>query len=363
MSDLLPQTENPQNHGPEYVPVDARRSRRIRRGLGILLLSLSLLLAWYLAVFYLGWQSGQSDLMEKRETEFVQQIERQIDLANEDISKGSFALALRRLEWVLERAPNEAEAQSLYQQAQGHLDTLLTPPAAITPSPAATPIPSPTPPAEPIDDPESELYRLRQLVTDESWDEAVPALVSFQWQHPNYQRNETDQLLYEAYIALGLKLLEGDQVELGLSYLEQAEKLGDLPAEVMDYRLWAELYLQGIAFFNVNWGATTYYFRDLCLAAPFYQSSCQRLQEALIAYGDQYASGLDWCPAESLYQEANQHGQSQLLSTKLAEAREACLTATPTPTATVPSSAPITSTLPLSDTYTVPMPFVPMPAQ
>lgn len=361
MSDLLPPTENPQYDSPDDAPADAPRSRRLRRGLGILLLSLSLLLAWYLAVFYLGWHSGQSSLMEKRETEFVQQIERQIDLAREDIDIGSFALALRRLEWVLERAPDKAEAQSLFQEAQGHLNTLLTPPAAITPSPVATPIPSPTPSAEPIEDPNSELHRLRQLVADESWDEAVPALVSFQWQYPNYERNETDQMLYEAYIGLGLQFLGGEQVELGLSYLDQAEGLGDLPAEVTDYRIWAELYLQGIAFYNVNWGATTYYFRDLCLAAPFYQSSCQRLHEALIAYGDQYANGMDWCPAEPLYQEASQHGQSQLLSEKLTEAREACLTATPTPTPTEPSSLPITSTLPISGTYTLPSPFEPVP--
>ena len=361
MSDLLPPIENPQDNTPSQLPADAPRSRRLKRGLGILLLSLSVLLAWYLAVFYLGWHTGQSNLMEKRETEFEQQIERQIDLAKEDIDSGSFALALRRLEWVLERTPDQAEALSLFQEAQGHLNTLLTPPAAITPSPVATLVPSPTPSAEPIEDPNSELLRLRQLVAGETWDKAVPALVSFQWQYPNYERNETDQLLYEAYIGLGLQFLEGEQVELGLSYLEQAEGLGDLPAEVTDYRIWAELYLQGIAFYNVNWGATTYYFRDLCLAAPFYQSSCQLLHEALVAYGDQYTSALDWCPAVSLYQEASQHDQSQQLSTKLTEAREACLTATPTPAPTEPSSFPITSTLPISGTYTLPAPFAPVP--
>jgi hypothetical protein len=85
--------------------------------------------------------------------------------------------------------------------------------------------------------------------------------------------------------------MDGEQVELGMYYLSQARRLGDLTTEALDYEMWAELYLQGIAFYGTNWDASAYYFRNLCLAAPFFHDSCERLHEVLVAYGDQYAVG------------------------------------------------------------------------
>ncbi len=339
------------------------RSRKLLRVAGVLLLVMAGLLLWYLTIFYFGWQSGQDVLEEKRETELMEQLERQISLARENIEQGSYTLALRRLDWVLERNPDNIEAQNLRQQAQNGLNAILTPSIVIKPTatPQSLPSESPTPNPDPIENPEAELERIRQLVATETWEPAVQALINFQWQFPSFQRNETNEILYEAYIGLGLELLEGERVELGLSYLEKAERLGDLPQSVLDYQTWAELYLQGIAFYNVNWAATTFYFRDLCLAAPFYQSSCDRLHEALIAYGDQYAGSLDWCPAEELYQEAFQHGRSQQLIEKLNQAREGCLLATPTPLPVESDNFPITGTAPITNSFNFePSPFLPL---
>lgn len=337
----------------EQPPEPRPRPRRLMRGLGLLMLLLAGLLGWYLAVFYYGWQSGQIAQEEQLQTELAEQLVSQVTLARQDIGNGSFALAQLRLEWVLERSPDNVEAQSLHRQVQDELERLLTPIATTTPISSPTPAPSPTPTPIPIEDPTAELQRMRRLVLDENWEEAVPALVSFQWQFPSSQRQETDEMLFEAYIGLGLSLLDGEQVEHGLAYLDQAEKLGDLPESVTDSRTWAEIYLQGIAFYNVNWDATVYYFRDLCLAAPFYQASCDLLFQALVAYGNQYAASLDWCPALNLYREANQHGRTQLLSSKLIEAREECSLATPTPTATEASTAPISNTQPLTSSFSI----------
>lgn len=340
----------------EQPAAAAPRSRRLMRGLGLLLLLLAGLLAWYLAILYFGWQSGQAILEEKQQADFAQQVEHQVSLARENIEQGSYSLALRRLEWVLERVPDHAEALLLRQQAQSALDVALTPEIVSQPSLTPSPRPSPTQTPPPIEDPELELERLSQLVDDEEWEEAVSALVAFQWQFPSYARQRTDTMLYNAYIGLGLELVQGDQVELGLAYLDQAQRLGDLPESVTDYRTWAQLYLQGIAFYNVNWAATIYYFRDLCLAAPFYHSSCERLHEALIAFGDQYAASRDWCPAQSLYEEALEQGRSQALVEKLTQAREACLAATPTPT---PQETPaIVDGTPITSTQPVTVPFI-----
>jgi hypothetical protein len=162
-------------------------------------------------------------------------------------------------------------------------------------------------------------------------------------------------MLYETYVNYGLSLLDGERVELGLYYLDQAAQLGDLSQEVEDYRLWADLYLQGIAFYNVNWDVAAFYFRELCLSAPFYQSACEVLVESLEKYGDQFAAAQDWCPAQDLYQEALSHGRSQPLVEKLDEAAQACLSATPTPAGPITGTLPITNSEPISaDPFFVP---------
>jgi hypothetical protein len=198
------------------------------------------------------------------------------------------------------------------------------------------------------------LRDIEDLLEDEAWEDAITALISFQHNNPEYERRHTDELLQEAYMAQGVELLYGDQIELGLYYLEQAQQLGDLPQDVRDQQQWAELYLAGIGYFGVNWDVTLFYFRDLCLAAPFFHDACAKLNEALVAYGDQYAVQRDWCPAEALYQEASQQNDSNALLQKLREAREGCASATPTSSAPISGTLPVTGTTSLTQTQGLP---------
>jgi tetratricopeptide (TPR) repeat protein len=322
----------------------ANRPRRRRaRLIGLFLILIAVLAAYYLFIIYLGWQSGQQLLSQRQEQQVTTQLARQVELAQADIAAEKYALAQRRLEWVLARDPHDGLAQQLYNEVQSHLNVVLTPqPVQLTPT--ASPLPSPTPGL--IENPASELVRIEQLVDGAEWAAAVSALQSFQQQFPDHERDKTDRLLYNAYVELGLKYVEGSQVELGLFYLSLAERLGDLPEMVTDYRVWGELYVQGISFYGVNWGAAAFYFRDLCLAAPFYQNACQRLEQILINHGDQYAFVEDWCPAEQLYQEAQLYNNSPQLAQKLTQAGEGCLLATPTPAAPITDTAPITNTAP-----------------
>ncbi len=334
---------------PHDEAVSGKKTRRGRRVLGLVLLITSLLLAIYLLVAYMGWQSGQALLVEKQQTGLSNLVSRQIELAQEDIAQGSYSLAIRRLEWVLERSPGNNQAEVLLLQAQEALQIVLTPDlAAASPTATIAPMPSPTPGA--ISDPDQELQRIRRLVVIEAWEDAMEALVSFQLQFPDFERQETNRMLYDAYLNLGLQNVEGEYVELGLYYLGLAENLGDLPQEAEDYRLWADWYLQGIGFYGVNWEFATGYFRDLCLVAPFYQASCDLLYESLVALGDQYAAAGEWCPAQEQYQEARQQQRSVALIDKLETAVTNCSSATPTPSV-------ITNTLPLSQTQQFVPPF------
>ena len=192
---------------------------------------------------------------------------------------------------------------------------------------------------------------LAALMEKGEWDTAVEDLISFQNSYPSHRRGETDQMLYDAYIGLGRRLLLTEQVERGLFYLGQAERLGNLPEEVRGEISFAELYLEGIVFYNVNWEAFFYYFRELCTYAPNYQNACGLLVEGLGKQGDLFAFQEDWCPAASYYAEGTrwQGSGANGLGEKLGTARANCAQATPTPGA-ITGTTGITGTEPISVT-------------
>ena len=329
MSEAMRQPETPDN--PPASPQEKRPSRSKGRILGITLIIVSFLIGWFLLIGFLGWQRGERLRVENEQSALNDQLARQKELAQINISEEDYTLALSRLDWVLEQRPDDVEAISLKADAENGITALFTPTPTprFTPTPVPTPLPTPT--AGPISSPEDELQRIRRMVATKDWETAVSALINFQFEYPNYERQETDKFLYDAYIELALDNLNGEMVELGMFYLSQAAQLGELSQAMLDYETWAELYLQGIAFYGANWDASAYYFRDLCLAAPFYQDSCSELQDVLILYGEQKAGEQDWCPAAELYLEASAYDFVPNLNEKLEQANEMCALATPTP--------------------------------
>ena len=253
-------------------------SRSLFRLLGLLLIILAALAALYVLVGYTAWQSGQTIRTEREETEISEQLARQVDLAKEDVNQGSYNLALRRLEWVLEKEPSNTDAQAIKRQAEAALKTALTP--VVPPTATSPPDPSPTPGE--IGEPAAEIQRLQRLAQQERWDDLLPGTLAFQQRYPDYRRLETNGYLYDSFLNLGLDNIQGDQIELGIKQFAQAEKLGDLPQEALDYWLWAELHLQGMAYYGVSWGVAASFFRDLCLSAPFYQDSCDNLFDIMV---------------------------------------------------------------------------------
>jgi len=315
--------------------------------LGYCFLILAFVLAFYGLVVGLAVRQGNNRRLETQLTAQASQLARQMELAQEDYRKGSYPLVLTRLDWVLDNDPSYPGAAALYQQTQAELARQnATPTPTITSAPLATITPTPTS----IFNSVQELAEIRQLVQAETWLEAITRLVAFQTQFPDDNREETDRLLYEAYIGLGLETIYDEQVELGIYYLDQAEALGNLPIEVQDQRTWAKLYVTGIVFYQVNWDVSVYYFRQLCAAAPFFHDACGKLYGSLLAYGDQFAAALDWCPAETAYREALTYGNTQTLRDKLNTSVEGCLQATPTPSAPITNTVPITETAPFTDT-------------
>ena len=330
-----------------------------RRLVGVSLITFVLLIGWFLGVAYFGWQRGEKVREERVSEALSEQVSRQKELAQSNISEGNYELALLRLNWVIDQYPADADALSLKSEAENGLLVLFTP----TPSPAATVVatltPLPTPTAGPISSPNDELQRIRRLMATKEWQAAISAISKFQLEFPNYERQETDTFLHEAYLELSLDMLNGEDVETGMYYLAQAANLRALSQSMIDYETWAELYLQGVSFYGANWDASAYYFRDLCLAAPFYQNSCTRLQEVLILFGDQQSSAQEWCPAQELYLEASQYDFVPTLNDKLSQAQEMCSLATPTPEIPTPELTPTDETV---DSFSFATPTPPPPS-
>lgn len=326
-----------------------RRPRLLVRLVGLALVIASVVLATYLLVAYVAYESGQALRAQQETTARTEQVSRQIELARQDLAAGSPDLALTRLDWVLAREPDNTAAMTLRDQARAADAPAATEPAA-APEPAAMDTPEPAPAVDNATA-RAELQAIDRLALAEQWEEALPRLVAFQQQYPDYDRPRTDRMLYDTYVGLGLTYVNTEKVEMGLNYFAQAERLGALPPEAETYRAWADLYFQAVAYSGVNWGIAIDYWRDLCAAAPFYRDACSRLQRALVGYGDQLAYNLDWCPAADVYQEAWNQLPGETLEGKLGQARESCYAATPVPiTATLPltGEAPITGTAPIT---------------
>lgn len=330
-------TEQPGSEEQAVEGQPLNRRRLLYRVIGSVLLLLALLLTVYGLVAYSAWEQGQERVTENERQALEEELNRQLDLAAQDISSGSYVLAVRRLEWVLGQRRDFPGAQELLDEAQ----------AKSTPSPTPTSMPTLTPIAAESAEEEAEqaeFEALQETYELEEWADTLSAVLAFQTAHPSFRRFETDRMLFESYINLGEQFVNGDQVELGLSYFAQAEKLGDLPIEIQDQVTWAELYLLGISYYGVDWETSVYFFRDLCAAAPFFQDACSKFHVGLIAYGDQYAAALDWCPADDLYREALALRSDEELREKVNQASEQCAEATPTATPTLEGEGPADET-------------------
>lgn len=318
-----------------------RQPRVFVRLLGLALIILSVVVATYLVVALLAVQSGQT-LRDEQETKIrTEQIARQLELARENFAEGSDNLALTRIEYILGLDPNNVEALALREKLVN-----------ATPEPTAAPTVEPTPETLSITSPDdvearSRFQTISGLISTKRWEEALPALLTFQQNFPNFERPQSDRMLYDTYIALGMKYVNTDKLELALNYFTQAERLGDLPQEALDYRLWADLYFWASSYSGVNWEYATNNWRELCAAAPFFKDACNQLVIALEKQGDQFAFQMEWCPAADSYQAAWGRRPNQTLESKLNHARNNCASATPIP---ITGTIPFTGTSPITDT-------------
>jgi tetratricopeptide (TPR) repeat protein len=268
-----------------------------------------------------GVQAGQNDLLRAEGTLRADQIQEQYDLALRDIESGRDDLARQRFEWIIAHDPGFPGVPD--QLANVILRMSIT----ASPTPAATPTLTPTPDTRSRD----ELYlAARHAMANREWSEAIDTLLLLRKTAPDFHTVEVDGWLYVALRYRGLEKIKNADLEGGTYDLALAERFGPLDAEATNYRSWAELYVTGASFWDVDWAQAIFYFNQLRTIAPYLRdgsgwTSIDRYRLALSSYGDFLGKQGLWCDAQEQYQASLEVLNDPRLQPTATYAAEQCL--------------------------------------
>ena len=227
-----------------------------------------------------------------------------------NMERGEYELARQRFEYILQLDPEHKEAAVLLTEALLHLGET-----------ASIPTPRPIPTAVPTLDlrGQDEIFASALAMRDiEDWDGLISTLDNLRVADSTYKAVKVDGLYYIAYRNRGIKRIgvEGN-LEGGIFDLTRAEAFGPLDVEAYNFRTWAEKYLTGVSFWELDWNQVLVYFNELAISAPYlsdssYLTSLNRQATAqvelyaqyLVTAGYRYTQG-KYCDAYDLYNEAS----------------------------------------------------------
>lgn len=283
---------------PDEITPEERHSRRWRwvlwSILGVLLLALIAA-----GSAYGGYISARQERARVYSTQVGGEAQAQYDLALQDIANKKFDLARQRLEYVISIAPNFPGA------ADQLTEVLLEQRITATPTNAPTPTTSPTPDVRNRD----ELFAQAQsLMLEGDWEGAINTLLSLRQKFPDHMAIDVDGMLYIALRNRGIDKIAVDaDLEGGTYDLTLAERFGPLDGEAKSWRDWAELYIRGASFWDVDWAQAVYFFSQLAASAPNLRdasgwTASERYLKALVGYGDWLSANGQWCSAKDQYE-------------------------------------------------------------
>jgi tetratricopeptide (TPR) repeat protein len=198
----------------------------------------------------------------------------------------------------------------------------------------------------------STLYReTRSLYADGQWEDVILNLEELRRLDSTYQRQEVEEMLFNAYFQQALILMEAGELEGALVHLDNALEIGPDDQNISEQRLWLSLYLAGLTHWGIDWEKVVETFKELYELNPDFLNVEQKLHDAYVNLGDRYYEEGAWCVAEQQYGAALQIMITEAAISKRDEARHLCVDAVSAPT---PSVAPTpVSTQPITPTATV----------
>lgn len=269
---------------------------------------------------YWGVYVGERD----REANRNQLILQHYDSGIEALNNGNFERAAAEFEYILQVEPVHALAQQGLSEARVRLEV------------------KPTPTSEAAQSLAEQLLEQAQASFDaEDWVSTARTLTQLRALDPAYGQADVEEMLFTSLYNAGIDYLAADNLEVGISYLDQAIALRPLDGEVISQRNMAARYLNALNFWAVDWKLCIERFEDLYATNPGYKDVTQRLYRAYLEYADDFAEQGELCPAEMQYTQALRMYADAVVEEKRASAAQTCLVATPVPiSGTVPILTP-----------------------
>lgn len=272
---------------------------------------------------YFGMREGEQQRVARLERE----AEEHYQIGLQRLDEGNYELAQAEFEYALRLDPDHPRARQGLAEAEAG--------PTIDPTPTARP-------EEPVTD---LLYRqARAHYQAGRWQDAAATLVSLRQLDPDYETEQVEEMLFSSRYEAGMALLEEDDFELGIFYLDRAVALRPLDEDAVAQRSLAKRYIEALNYWAVDWEECIQRFEELHRTDPAYKDVFQRLYQANVRYGDAWAAQGEMCPALEQYDEALRLLNSDEVEDKRAEAAEICYNATPVPVATLEGGRPITTT-------------------
>jgi len=188
------------------------------------------------------------------------EIAAQYQLALEDIEALRYQQAIMRLDYIIQYDPENIFAADKLEQVHFIMNFTATP--TTMPTPTMTPTPDLRGQITLLESAEADFYA-------GEWDSLILTLDTLRNNYPEYNAVKVDGYYFAALRNRGVQriLVEG-KLESGIYDLNMAEAFGPLDAEAINYRSWANQYITGASWWDVNWYQSMFYFQELAIYMP-----------------------------------------------------------------------------------------------
>lgn len=257
---------------------------------------------------YAGVYVGERERQAHREAVIQQHYQAGLEALNE----GRHERAAAEFEYVLKAEPDHALAKQGLSEARVRLQVKPTPTLEMAQSLA-----------------EQLLTQAEAAYEQEDWVTAARTLTQLRALDTAYAQESVEAMLFESLYEAGQHYLAEEQLEIGISYLDQAIALRPLDSDVVAQRSLAVSYLDALNYWGVDWELCIERFEAIYATAPDYRDVTDRLYRAHIEQADNFVERGEMCPAEIQYSQALRMFADSAVEQKRASAAQVCLAATP----------------------------------
>lgn len=242
----------------EVISEDSKKKRpRIFRWI---LSLIGIYLIVLLIAFFTGNRLGIQDRV-KHEAELAHtEIASQYQMALEDIEALRYQQAIMRLDYILQYDPGNSVATDKLEQVQFIINFTATP--TTVPTPTLTPTPD-------LRGQVTLMESAEALFIQGDWDVLLSTLDTLRGNYPEYDAVKIDGYYFASLRNRGMQriLIDGD-LEGGIYDLNMAEIFGPLDAQAKSHRDWANQYMTGASWWQVDWYTAMLYFQELAIYMP-----------------------------------------------------------------------------------------------